>query len=86
VGRRLQHTTRETVFMIPTAGYDSYAVNGGGFYDPEADAAFVAELRANAPACIEIVERNTHIDDPDFATEAAVTLLALIGKQKSAKV
>ena len=26
--------------MIPTAGYDSYAVKGKGFYDPEADARF----------------------------------------------
>jgi uncharacterized protein (UPF0261 family) len=72
--------------MIPTGGYDSYAVKGGGFYDREADAAFVSELRANAPACVEIVERNTHIEDPNFATEAAQTLLALIGKRKSAKV
>ncbi len=86
VGQRLQHTTSEAIFMIPTAGYDSYAVEGGGFYDPEADDAFVSELRANAPACVEIVERNTNIEDPDFATEAARTLLALIEKRKSAKV
>jgi len=78
VGRRLQHTTREAVFMIPTAGYDSYAVKGRGFYDPQADAAFVSALRASAPACVRIVERNTHIEDPEFATEAARTLLALI--------
>ncbi len=86
VGRRLQHTTRETVFMIPNGGFDSYAVKGGGFYDPEADAAFASELRANAPACVEIVERATHIDDPGFATEAARALLTLIEKRKSAKV
>jgi uncharacterized protein (UPF0261 family) len=86
VGKRLQHTTGEAVFMIPKGGYDSYAVKGGGFYDPEADDAFVRELRANAPACVEIVERNTYIEDPEFATEAARTLLALIEKRKSAKV
>jgi uncharacterized protein (UPF0261 family) len=86
VGRRLQSTTRDAVFMIPTGGYDSYAVKGGGFHDPEADAAFVAALRANAPACIKFVERNTHIDDPEFATEAARTLIALIEDHKPAKV
>jgi uncharacterized protein (UPF0261 family) len=78
VARRLGHTQAEAVFMIPTAGYDSYAVRGRGFYDPEADAAFVAELKAGLPPNIRIVERDTHIEDPGFATEAAETLLRLI--------
>ena len=71
VGREVagasQYTERDAVFMIPTAGYDSYAVEGEGFYDPEADAAFVAELKAGLPANIRIVERDTHIEDPAFA-------------------
>lgn len=82
VARRLQYTTGEAVFMIPTAGYDSYAVAGEGFYDPEADGAFVRELKENLPKNILIVERNTHIDDPAFATEAAETLIGLIEKKE----
>jgi len=78
VARRLQHTRNDAVFMIPTAGYDSYAVKGRGFYDPEADAAFVEELKENLPPNIRIVERDTHIEDPAFATEAAETLMRLI--------
>jgi uncharacterized protein (UPF0261 family) len=78
VARRLQYTLNDAVFMIPTAGYDSYAVKGMGFYDPEADAAFVAELRAGLPENIRLVERATHIEDPTFATEAAETLIGLI--------
>jgi uncharacterized protein (UPF0261 family) len=61
VARRLQHTQDKAYFMIPTAGYDSYAVEGMGFHDPEADAAFVAELKANLPANFNVVERQTHI-------------------------
>jgi uncharacterized protein (UPF0261 family) len=78
VALRLQHTADEAVFMIPTGGYDSYAVNGGGFYDPEADATFVAELKAGLPSNIRVVERQTHIEDPAFASEAAETLVRLI--------
>lgn len=78
VARRLQHTRDEAVFMIPKAGYDSYAVAGEGFYDPEADAAFVAALREGLPPNIRIVERDTHIEDPAFAEEAAHTLIGLI--------
>jgi len=81
VGRRLQHTKNDAVFMIPTAGYDSYAVEGMGFYDPDADAAFVAEIKAGLPKNIRIVERDTHIEDPAFAVEAANTLIDLIHAQ-----
>jgi uncharacterized protein (UPF0261 family) len=83
VARRLGHTTDEAIFLIPTAGYDSYAVEGMGFYDPEADAAFVAELKANLPDNIQIIERDTHIDDAAFATEAAESLISLIEKRQN---
>ena len=78
IARRLQHTTTKAVFMVPTAGYDSYAVSGMGFNDPEADAAFLAELKAGLPDCIQVIERDAHIDEPEFAAEAAEQLIALI--------
>ena len=80
VALRLEHTTDEAIFMIPTAGYDSYAVEGMGFYDPEADQAFADVLKANLPDNFTVIERDTHIDDPAFATEAAENLIELIKK------
>ncbi len=82
VARRLQFTRDEAIFMIPTAGYDSYAVKGKGFYDPEADQAFVDALKANLPPNFTIIERDTHIEDPAFATEAAQRLIELIQKRQ----
>ena len=82
MARRLQHTNDEAVFMIPTAGYDSYAVKGMGFYDPEADAAFVSELRLGLPSKVRVVECDTHIEDQAFATDAAQTLISLIEARK----
>jgi uncharacterized protein (UPF0261 family) len=81
VARRLQHTRDEATFMIPTAGYDSYAVKGEGFYDSESDAAFVAELKANLPKNFQIIERDTYLEDPAFAAEAAELLISLIEKR-----
>jgi uncharacterized protein (UPF0261 family) len=78
VARRLQYTHGDAVFMIPTAGYDSYAVEGMGFYDPQADTAFVEALKQDLPKNIRLVERNTYIEDPAFAIEAAQTLIELI--------
>ena len=78
VAARLSHTQGKAIFMIPTAGFDSYSVKGQGFYDPEADAAFVTTLKERLPDNFDIVERDTHIDDPEFATEAAVRLIELV--------
>ncbi len=78
MARRLSYTQEEAIFIIPTAGYDSYAVKGMGFYDPEADAAFVAELKSGLPKNIRVIERDTHIEDPAFATEAAESLISLV--------
>jgi uncharacterized protein (UPF0261 family) len=81
--KRLSHTKGNAVYMVPTAAFDSYAVKGGGFHDPEADAAFTAVLKQKLPKCIRVVERDTHIDDPAFATEAAQTLMSLIESKAS---
>ena len=81
VARRLSHTKDKAIFMIPAAGYDSYAVEGEGFHDPAADQAFVDSLKANLPDNFTVIERDTHIDDPAFATEAAQRLIGLIEKQ-----
>jgi uncharacterized protein (UPF0261 family) len=81
VARRLQWTQKDAVFMIPTAGYDSYAVAGMGFFDPQADSAFVETLKADLPPQIQVIERDTHIEDPAFATEAANNLIKLIERR-----
>ena len=78
VARRLKYTKGNAVFLIPSLGFDSYAVKGQRFYDPEADAAFIAELKAGLSQNIRVIERNATIDDPAFATEAARMLIALM--------
>jgi uncharacterized protein (UPF0261 family) len=82
LARRLQYTKDEAIFIIPTAGYDSYAVEGMGFHDPRADQAFVDALKAHLPPNFKVLERDTHIEDPAFATEAANLLIKLIEKRK----
>ncbi len=78
VAKRLGHTRDSAVFMVPTAGFDSYGVKGQGFHDPDADAAFVTTLKKHLPGNFEVIERDTHIDDPNFATEAASRLIQLV--------
>ena len=78
VGRRLGSTKDDAVFLVPKAGYDSYATEGEAFFVPDADAAFVEALRASVPDRVAVVERDLDINDPAFATEAAKTLIGLM--------
>lgn len=84
VARRLTLVNAEADFLIPTGGYDSYAVAGGAFHDPESDAAFVRELKAGVPAGVRVIERATHINDPEFAIEAAEMLCRRIKESRMA--
>ena len=76
--RRLEHTVGRAVFMIPRGGTGSYARDGGALRDPEGDVVFFEELAAHMPGSIELVERDTHAEDPAFVKEAVTRLIALI--------
>jgi len=78
VGRRLASTKDDAVFLIPKAGYDSYATEGEAFFDLDADEAFVEALRGSVPERIAVIERDLDINDPAFATEAAKALIGLM--------
>jgi uncharacterized protein (UPF0261 family) len=78
VARRLEHTKQPAAFMIPKGGFDSYDAEGGEFWDPESDAAFVRALQKNLPGNIELVERPENIEAPAFAEAAARKLIELI--------
>jgi len=83
IARRLQVNRGPCVFLIPSKGFDSYSAEGKAFWDPDADAAFIATLKAELPESVRVVERDTDINDPDFAIEMANTLIA---EMRSAEV
>jgi uncharacterized protein (UPF0261 family) len=64
--------------ILPLRGISSIAVEGGAFYDPEADAALFAAIRRGLPEDISLVETDTHINDPAFAARAVDLLQTLL--------
>ena len=75
---RLEHTTGNAVFMIPTRGTGRYAIEGGPLRDPEGDQVFFAELVKRMPETVEVVERDAHAEDPEFVREAVHRLIRMI--------
>ncbi|NOY57242.1 MAG: UPF0261 family protein [Actinobacteria bacterium] len=62
-----------TVF-IPLKGVSAIATEGGVFYDPEADEALITELEAHLDPSVEVIEMDTDVNDPEFATAMAQRL------------
>ncbi len=78
IGRRLQSTTGKAVMMLPTDGTGSYAAPGGPLRDVASDAAFFAALKKSLPACIEVVECETHAEDPEFVRACVERLISML--------
>jgi len=75
---RLQHTKGNAIFMLPTDGTGTYGRPGGVLRDTESDELFFDALRSGPPDTIEIVERHTHAEDPEFVRECVDRLIGLI--------
>jgi len=81
VAAKLNRASGPVTLFIPRAGLSSLSVPGAVFHDPDADAALFESLRSALDARIEIVEMDTHINDPTFARAMAERLSALCERE-----
>lgn len=79
IAAKLNGAKGPTTFLLPLRGVSAIDRDGQPFHDPEADAAFRRELKANFSDRVRLVELDLHINDPAFAAAAARELVALIG-------
>jgi uncharacterized protein (UPF0261 family) len=77
IGGRLNACEGEVRFLIPEKGISALDIEGGAFFDPEADAALFAALEATIRTTERrrIIRLPLHINDPAFAEAAANTFL-----------
>jgi uncharacterized protein (UPF0261 family) len=67
--------------LVPTRGLSIPNVPGGPFWNPEADAAFLAQLRAGLRPDIPVLTFERHVNDPDFGREVAEAFIRLMHKE-----
>ncbi len=85
IARKLNMAGGPTTVFIPLKGVSMIATQGKPFYDPEADAALIRELKANLRADIPVREMDTDINDPQFAQAMARELDRMIASVKGRK-
>lgn len=65
-------------FLIPRSGFSILDSPGHEFWQPEADAAFLAALKSGLSPEVPVYEMDTNINDPAFADRAVELLLRLM--------
>jgi len=77
IGERLSTATAPAAVLVPRGGFSSLDVAGGDFEDEAADAAFEAAVRT-AIGDDAVIASPLHINDAEFARQAAETLLEML--------
>jgi uncharacterized protein (UPF0261 family) len=75
---RLNEATGPVEVLVPTEGLSIPAVPDGPFWNPEADAGFLRELRAALRPGIPVQTHAHHINAPEFARAVADRMIALL--------
>lgn len=76
--RKLNAATGPVVVVVPTQGLSNPNRPGGVFWDPEADAALLAELKNGLRAEIPLIVVEAHLNDAAFANCVADEFLKLM--------
>ena len=80
IGRKLNTCNGPVRFLIPEKGISALDIEGGAFFDPQADAALFAAIEATVETTAnrKMERLPLHINDPDFAKAAAEAFLTII--------
>ncbi len=68
---RLNMAKGSVIVAVPTQGLSIPNVPGGPFWDPEADADFLATVKNEIREDIPVLTFERHVNDPEFGREAA---------------
>jgi uncharacterized protein (UPF0261 family) len=72
--------TGPVAILLPLKGVSMLDSPGGRFWDPEADQACFATIKAQVKADIPVIEMDNNINDPAFSGKAAALLLEMLAK------
>ncbi len=82
MAEKLSRARGPVVVVAPLRGFSPRDREGGVFYDPEADRAFIKYLKERLPRHVKFLEVDAHINDPAFAEALAEAFLELKNRVK----
>ena len=85
VAKKLNKAKGPVVVLIPLRGWSSLDIEGMPLYDPEADKAFIQELKAHLNSTISVIDLDLHLNTRQFAEEAVHRFVELYAESKKRK-
>jgi uncharacterized protein (UPF0261 family) len=79
LGAKLSAATGPVALFVPLRGVSAISVEGGPFFDPDADAALLAGLHETLDRSVEVHEIDADVNDPAFAVAMAARLDEFLG-------
>jgi len=83
VARKLNQSKGPVAVLIPLKGWSSLDKEGMPLYDPDADRAFIHELKIHIDPKIKVIELDLHLNTREFAEEAVKQLIKLYEGKRS---
>ncbi len=78
IGKKLNRFKSKAIFLIPMKGFSALDAEGGDFYNPDADAAFIKALEETVTnPNVSIIKLPNHINDEEFSAAIAAQYLEL---------
>jgi uncharacterized protein (UPF0261 family) len=74
IAERVSSSRGPVAAILPLRGFGPFSMEGQPLYEPESDRAFISAFKQNVSSKVQIVEMDTHINDPQVA-EIAVKLM-----------
>jgi uncharacterized protein (UPF0261 family) len=71
IAAKLSASIGPTALFLPLRGVSMIDAEGQPFYDPDADDALFATLRAGVGDNVELIEMDANVNDPEFAAAMA---------------
>jgi uncharacterized protein (UPF0261 family) len=78
IAERLSESRGPAAVILPTQAFGWFAMQGQPLHDPQADRAFIQALKERIPARIELLEMDTHLNDPLVGERAAEWMRAML--------
>ncbi len=78
IGKRLVHTTKNAIFMMPLKGVSAYSAEGGELYDPELDAAYWESLQKTLPKGLPVETYELTAEHPKFVETCVNHLIKMV--------
>jgi len=80
IAEKLNAATGSTTVVFPLRGVSALDVQGGLFYDPDANQSLLEALKAHCRPSVQILAVDAHINDEPFAQKCCDELLANLSR------